>query len=90
MIGDHIVRAALSAGEIYILAFGQKKLRIGGTGVALEAVDQPPVIRLLRIFHIVDNVGNSGRYIPTLSDMKRHKPCGCYQDHPLVNKADSF
>ena len=83
VISDHIVRASLSAGEIYILAFRQKKLRVGGTGVALMAVDQPPVIRLLRIFHIVDNVGYGGRYIPPFADMERHKPCGCYQDHPL-------
>ena len=55
MVGDHIVRSTDSSGGGNILALCQHELGVGHTAVALITGDEPAVVCLLRIGHIVNN-----------------------------------
>ena len=69
MVGDHIVCAPDTSSGGDILALGQHEFGIGHTAVALVASDEPAVVGLLRIGHIVDNLADGTALGPTLADM---------------------
>ena len=69
MVGDHIVRAPDPPGGGDILALGQHKLGIGHTAVALIAGDEPAVVGLLRVGHIVDNLTDGTALGPAFANM---------------------
>ena len=69
MVGDHIICAPNPSGGGNILALGQHEFGIGHTAVALVASDEPAVVGLLRIGHIVDNLADGTALGPTLADM---------------------
>lgn len=74
MVGDHIVPAPRPVGEGGILALGKKELGIGHPAVALETDDEPAVIGLSRVLHIVQDVGDDRptvRPLPVCRGMRR-------------------
>ena len=79
MVGDHIVRSTDPSSSGDILALGQHELGVGHTAVALIAGDEPAVVCLLRICHIVDNIADSTALGPALADVQRHDSCGCHE-----------
>ena len=83
MVGDHIVRTLVSAGQICILSFGKKKLCISKPGITLIAINEFSKIGFLRIFYIINNICNRSRDVPTFSYMQRHQSCGRYFRHLL-------
>ena len=56
MVGNYIIFTAHPAGLLDVLILGKKKLGIRDPAVTLPACNQSAVIRLLRIFGVVDNV----------------------------------
>lgn len=56
MVGDHIICTLISAGQICILSFGQKKLCISKPGITLIAINEFSKIGFLRIFYIINNI----------------------------------
>lgn len=85
MIGDHIVLAAHSASLLDILPLGEQKLRICDSAVALPASDELAVIRLLRIFGIVQYVADGLPDRAALAGVQRHDACGrhlCFSSFP--------
>ena len=48
------------------------------TAVALIAGDEPAVVGLLRIGHIVNDLADGTALSPALADMQRHDACGCH------------
>ena len=78
MVGDHIVCATDPSGGGDILALGQHELGVGHTAVALITGDEPAVVCLLRIGHIVNNFADGTALGPALADMQRHDACGCH------------
>ena len=56
MVGDHIIRTLISAGQICILSFGQKELCISKPGITLIAINEFSKIGFLRIFYIINNI----------------------------------
>ncbi len=56
MVGDHIICTQISAGQICILSFGQKKLCISKPGITLIAINEFSKIGFLRIFYIIKNI----------------------------------
>ena len=79
MVGDYIVRATDPSGGGNILALGQHELGVGYTAVALVAGDEPAVVCLLRICHIVNNRADGTALGPALADMQWHDACGCHE-----------
>ena len=78
MVGDHIVRSTDPSGGRDILALGQHELSVSHTAVALVAGDEPAVVCLLRIGHIVNNRADGSALGPALADVQRHDTCGCH------------
>jgi hypothetical protein len=78
VVGDHIVRSTDSSGGSNILALCQHKLGVGHTAVTLIAGDEPAVIGLLRVGHIVNNRADGTALGPALADMQRHDACSCH------------
>ena len=79
MIGNHIVRATHPPGGGDVLPFCQQKFGIGGPAVTPIASYQFPVICLLRIFYIVDDVADRLALSAALANMQRHDACGCHR-----------
>ena len=87
MVGDHVVGASDPSGGSNILALGQHELGVGHTAVTLIAGDEPAVVGLLQVGHIVDNFADGTALSSTLADMQRHNACGChYYDTSFENK----
>ena len=63
MVGDHIICTLVSAGQICILSFGQKKLCISKPGITLIAINEFSKIGFLRIFYIINNICNRSRSV---------------------------
>ena len=78
MVGNHIVCAPNPSGGSDILALCQHELGVGHMAVALIAGDEPAVVGLLRVGHIVNNRADGTTLGPTLADMQRHDACGCH------------
>ena len=83
MVGDHIICTLISAGQICILSFGQKKLCISKPGITLIAINEFSQIGFLRIFYIINNICNRSRNIPAFSYVQRHQSCGRHFRHLL-------
>ena len=79
MVGDYIVRATDPPGSGNVLALGQHKLSVSHTAVALVAGDEPAVVCLLRIGHIVNNRADGSALGPALADVQRHDARGCHE-----------
>src|SRR5699024_539102 len=79
MVGDYIVRTTDPSGGSDILALCQHELDVGHTAVALVAGDEPAVVGLLWVGHIVNNLADGTALGPTLADMQRHNACGCHR-----------
>ena len=79
MVGDYIVRATDPSGGGNILALGQHELGVGYTAVTLIAGDEPAVVCLLRVGHIVNNRADGSALGPAFADMQRHDACGCHE-----------
>ena len=73
MVGNHVVRAPRPAGEGSVLPLGKKELGVGHPAVALEAGDEPAVISLLRVLHIVEDVGDGRPHRPALAGVQGHE-----------------
>ena len=86
MVCDHVICAPDPPGGSDILALGQHELGIGHMAVTLIAGDEPAVVCLLRICHIVDNIADSTAFGPALADVQRHDSCGCHEFSPLQKK----
>ena len=69
MVGDHIVRSTDPSGGRDILALGQHELSVSHTAVALIAGDEPAVVCLLRIGHIVNNRADGSALGPAFANM---------------------
>lgn len=80
---DHIsvrqIERDYGIGNALVLALGQHELGIGHTAITLIAGDEPAVVCLLRICHIVDNIADSTAFGPALADVQRHDSCGCHE-----------
>ena len=70
LIGDHIVRSPLSAGPSLILPLGQKKLCVSNPAITLIAGDQSAVVRLSRIFYIVNDIADGLTNSPALAGVQ--------------------
>src|SRR5699024_6703946 len=79
MVGNYIIRTPDPSCGSDILALGQHELGVGYTAVALIAGDEPAVVGLLRVGHIVDNLADGTALGPALADMQRHDACGCHK-----------
>ncbi len=84
MVGDHIIRAPVTSGQVRILSFRQKELRIGNPGITLIPINEFSKICFLRILHIVNDVRNRRGDIPAFPGMQRHEPCGRHPITPLL------
>ena len=58
VIGNHVILAAHSASAGGVGLLVQQELSVGHAAVTLVAVDEPNVVGLFRIFHIVDDVAD--------------------------------
>ena len=58
VVGNHIVRTAHPAGAGGVGLLVQQELGVGHAAVALVAGDEPAVVGLFWIFHVVDNVAD--------------------------------
>ena len=81
MVGDHIVGSTAQSGGGNILTLSQHELGVGHTAVALITSDEPTVVGLLRVGHIVNNRADGTALGPALANMQRHDTRGrhCYQ-----------
>ena len=86
MVGDHIVRAAHPPGGGDVLALCQQKFCIGGPAVAAIAGDEPAVVGLLRVFHIVDDVADRLTFSAAFANMQRHDAGGSHNGNLLSKK----
>ena len=69
MVGDYIICAPDPSGDSDILALGQHKLGVGHTAITLIAGDEPTVVGLLRVGHIVDDLADSTALGSALADV---------------------
>ena len=67
MVGDYIICAPDPSGGGNILALGQHELGVGHTAVTLIAGDEPAVVGLLQVGHIVDNFADGTALSSTLA-----------------------
>ena len=79
MVGDYIILAAHSAGLLDVLILGKKKFGIRDPAVALPARNQSAVIRLLRIFGVVQYVADCLSHRAAFTGMQGHQACGCHR-----------
>ena len=86
VVGDHIVHAPRPAGECGILPLGKKKFGVGHAAVTFPAGDEPAVVGLLRVLHIVENVGDSRPHRPALAGVQGHEPCRRHTVHLSFKK----
>ena len=80
MVSDHIVCAAHPPGGGDVLPLRQQKLCIGGPAVTAIASDQFPIVSLLRIGRIVDDVADCLTFGAALTDMQGHDAYGCHNN----------
>ena len=66
MVGDHIVGSTAPSGGGNILTLSQHELGVGHTAVALITSDEPTVVGLLRVGHIVNNRADGTALGPAL------------------------
>ena len=79
MVGNYIILTAHSAGLLDVLIFGKKKFGIRDPAVTLPARNQSAVIRLLRIFGVVQYVADCLSYRAAFSGVQGHQACGCHR-----------
>ena len=69
VVGNHIIRASHPASISDVLLLGKEKFTVGNPAVTLPAGNQPPVVGLFWIFHIVDNCGDCDSGSPPFADV---------------------
>ena len=84
MIGNHIVRAAYSAGFLDVALLGKEKFLVCDPGVALVASDQLALVGLFWILNVVDDVADSCAEAPALANVQRHEASGRQRDSFLL------
>ena len=82
VVSDHIVRTAHPAGAGGVSLLVQQKLGVGHAAVALVAGDEPAVVGLFWIFHIVDDVADRLSDRAALASVQRHDAGGGHNDFP--------
>jgi hypothetical protein len=58
VVGDDILAALTAPGELCVLPFGKRKLRVGGFGIAHERGNQLTISCLFRVGDIVNDILN--------------------------------
>ena len=79
MVGNDIILTAHSTGLLDVLILGKKKFGIRDPTVTLPARNQSAVIRLLRIFRIVQYVADCLSYRAAFAGVQGHQACGCHR-----------
>ena len=78
MISDYVLSADPSRRVPFILLQRKMKLRVCHSAVAFKAGNEPLLIRLFWILHIVKNLSNSLSDCASLANMQRHNPRRCH------------
>ena len=78
MIGDYVLSADPSRRVPFILLQRKMKLGVCHSAVAFKAGNEPLLIRLFRILHIIQYFSDGLSNRPPLSDMQRHNPRRCH------------
>ena len=76
VVGNHIVRTAHPAGAGGVGLLVQQKLRVSHAAVTLVAGDEPAVVGLFWIFHIVDDVADRLADRAALAGVQRYNAGG--------------
>src|SRR5699024_11896822 len=79
VVGDHVILAAHTAGAGHIGLLVQQELGVGHAAVALVAGDEPAVVGLLWVGHIVNDLADGTALGPALANVQRHNACGCHR-----------
>ena len=79
MVGNYIILTAQSAGLLDVLILGKKKFGIRDPAVTLPACNQSAVVRLLRIFGVVQYVADCLSYCAAFTGVQGHQACGCHR-----------
>ena len=82
VVGDHIILAAHPAGAGSVGLLVQQELGIGHAAIALVAGDEPAVVGLVWIFHIVDDVADGLAGGAALASVQRYNAGGGHNDFP--------
>ena len=82
MVGNHIIRASHPTGVSDVLLFGKEKFAVGDPAVTLPAGNQPSIIGLFWIFHIINDCGDCGSGSTPLANVQGHEPCSCHELPP--------
>ena len=86
MVGDHIILAAHPAGAGGVGLLVQQELRVGHAAVALIAGNEPAVVGLFWIFHIVDDVADRLADRAALAGVQRYDAGGGHVGVRLLSK----
>ena len=89
MVSNHIVFSTHPSGGGNILTLGHNKFCVCDPAITLISGNEPAVVGLLGISHIVDNITDRSAFCAALANVQRHNSCCCHEV-PSLQKMGSL